>query len=135
MDIPASLISDLARRAREVSLRAYAPYSKFPVGAAVLTPDGDIYTGTNVENAAYGLSICAERSAMFQAVARGAKRISAIAVYTPTVATTPPCGACRQVIAEFGTDVLVICCCDDASAERRYRLAELLPVPFGPEHL
>ncbi len=135
MEISAALISDLTRRAREASLRAYAPYSKFPVGAAVLTADGEIYAGANVENASYGLSICAERNAIFHAVALGAKAICAVAVYTPTVATTPPCGACRQVMAEFGTDVLVICCCDAASAEQRYRLADLLPKAFGPGHL
>ncbi len=135
MDIPESLISELLRRAREASLHAYAPYSHFPVGAAALTAEGDICAGTNVENASYGLSICAERSAVFQAIARGARNIRAIAVYTSTRATTPPCGACRQVIAEFGTDVLVICACDDTSAERRYRIAELLPAAFGPGHL
>jgi cytidine deaminase len=135
MDISAALISDLTRRAREASLRAYAPYSNFPVGAAVLTPEGQIYAGANVENAAYGLSICAERNAIFQAVTQGAKTICAIAIYTPTVATTPPCGACRQVMTEFGTDVLVICCSGDASAEQHYRLAELLPLAFGPGHL
>ena len=135
MDISASLVSDLTRRAREASLRAYAPYSKFPVGAAVLTPEGEIYVGSNVENAAYGLSICAERNAIFQAIAHGARSICAIAVYTPTSAATPPCGACRQVMAEFGRDVLVICCSDDPNAPQHYRLAELLPQAFGPEHL
>ena len=135
MDNSSSLIDELVRHARTVSRCAYAPYSNFPVGAAVLTADGTVHTGANVENAAYGLAICAERSAIFQAIAQGATRISAVAIYTPTAAATPPCGACRQVMAEFGTDVLVICCCDDASAERRYRLTELLPVPFGPGQL
>jgi cytidine deaminase len=135
MDISASQISDLTRHAREASLRAYAPYSNFPVGAAVLTPDGKIFAGANVENASYGLSICAERNAIFHAVAQGAKAICAVAVYTPTRTTTPPCGACRQVMAEFGTDVLVICCSDAANAGQRYRLAELLPMAFGPGHL
>jgi cytidine deaminase len=135
MDIPASLIDDLARRAREAARHAYAPYSKFPVGAAVLSLEGGIYAGTNVENASYGLSICAERSAIFQAVAHGARGICAIAVYTPTAVPTPPCGACRQVLAEFGTDVVVICCSDDPSTQQRYRLAELLPAAFGPRHL
>jgi cytidine deaminase len=135
MAIAPSLISDLTQRAREVSLRAYTPYSKFPVGAAVLTTDGTIYAGANVENASYGLSMCAERNAIFRAIADGAKAIRAVAVYTPTRATTPPCGACRQVMAEFGADVLVICCSDDPSAEQRYQLADLLPEAFGPGHL
>ena len=135
MEISASLVVELTHRAREASMHAYVPYSNFAVGAAVLTREGQIYAGANVENASYGLSMCAERSAIFQAVAHGARSIRAIAVYTPTAATTPPCGACRQVMTEFGTDVLVICCCDDANAQRRYALAELLPLPFGPAHL
>ena len=135
MNISASLIGELTQRARAASAHAHAPYSNFPVGAAVLTPDGQIYSGANVENASYGLSICAERSAIFQAVAHGVRSIRAIAVYTPTVATTPPCGACRQVMTEFGPDVLVICCCDDAAAQQQYTLAELLPLPFGAGNL
>lgn len=135
MDIPEPLISELLRRARAASLHAHAPYSRFPVGAAALTAEGAIGTGANVENASYGLSMCAERNAVSQAIAGGARSIRAIAVYTPTRVATPPCGACRQVIAEFGTDVLVICGCDEPGAERRYRLAELLPAAFGPGHL
>jgi len=135
MDISAVLISNLTHRAREASRRAYVPYSEFPVGAAVLTSEGTIYVGANVENASYGLSMCAERNAIFHAIAEGAKAICAVAVYTPTRATTPPCGACRQVMSEFGTDVLVICCSDDESAEQRYHLADLLPKAFGPGHL
>ena len=135
MDISASLIGDLTQRARAMSTRAYAPYSKFPVGAAVLTPDGTIYAGANVENASYGLSMCAERNAIFHAIAEGAKAICAVAIYTPTPAPTPPCGACRQVMAEFATDVLVICCSEDESAGQQYHLADLLPEAFGPGHL
>ena len=135
MDISASQISELTKRARSASLHAHAPYSKFRVGAAVLTADGTIVGAANVENASYGLSMCAERNAIFNAVAQGAKAISAVAVYTPTRAVTPPCGACRQVMAEFGTDVLVICCSDDADAEQRYRLADLLPMAFGAGNL
>jgi len=135
MDISASLMGDLTRRARAISLRAYAPYSKFPVGAAVLTPDGTIYAAANIENASYGLSMCAERNAIFHAISEGARRICAVAVYTPTRVPTPPCGACRQVMAEFGTDVLVICCSEDESAGQRYYLADLLPQAFGPGHL
>jgi len=118
----------------EAARRAYAPYSRFAVGAAVLSGDGRIHTGANVENASFGLSICAERNAIFRAVADGARTIDAIVVYTPTADTTPPCGACRQVLAEFGADALIVCCSDN-DADRRYRLAELLPQAFGPQHL
>jgi len=135
MTIPATTLDELKRRARETSQRAYAPYSSFPVGAAVLASNGEIYAGANVENASFGLTICAERNAIFQAVAQGARRIEAVVVYTPTPAAASPCGACRQVIHEFGPDALIICCTDDASAERRYTLTELLPGAFGPDQL
>jgi cytidine deaminase len=135
MDIAPTTLTEMTRRAREASHNAWAPYSRFSVGAAVLTDDGAIYHGANVENASYGLSMCAERNAIFQAVASGARRIVALAVYTPTAQAAPPCGACRQVVAEFGPDALVICSTDDASAERRFRLPELLPEAFGSRHL
>jgi cytidine deaminase len=135
MDIPAAVIDDLKRQARDAARHAYAPYSSFPVGAAVLVDDGRIHAGANVENASYGLAMCAERTAIFQAVARGARRIRAVAVYTPTKTATTPCGACRQVIAEFGADVLVVCFADGAAAEQRYSIDELLPQAFGPASL
>jgi cytidine deaminase len=135
MSVAQTDIDELVRRARAAAPRAYAPYSKFAVGAAVLT-DGDvIFAGANVENAAYGLSICAERNAIFQAIAAGARAVRAVAIYTPTTGATPPCGACRQVIAEFGSDVVIVCCCDDPAGTRRFRLADLLPEAFGPRHL
>ncbi|MDQ2962469.1 MAG: cytidine deaminase [Pseudomonadota bacterium] len=135
MTIPTPMLDELKRRAREASQRAYAPYSGFPVGAAILAATGEICAGANVENASFGLTICAERNAIFQAVALGARRIDVVVVYTPTPAATSPCGACRQVIHEFGPDALIVCCADDARAERRYTLAELLPGAFGPDHL
>ena len=109
---------------------AYAPYSKFGVGAALLTTDGRIFTGTNVENASYGLTICAERVAVGNAVSAGCRQFRAIAIVAPS-ADLSPCGACRQVLAEFG-DCLVICA--DARHRRRvrvWRLAELLPDAFA----
>ncbi|HEX4522506.1 MAG TPA: cytidine deaminase [Casimicrobiaceae bacterium] len=133
-EIPPEMLAAMKQGAREAAHRAYAPYSRFAVGAAVLADDGRIHTGANVENASFGLSICAERSAIFRAVADGGRRIEAIVVYTPTADATPPCGACRQVLAEFGADALIVCCSDGA-ADRRYRLAELLPQAFGPQHL
>jgi len=94
-----------AKRARE---RAYAPYSNFKVGAAVLTADGKVFSGCNVENSSYGLSICAERAAIFNAVSEGYKKFTKIAVVTDTKPPSSPCGACRQVIFEFGDDIEVI---------------------------
>jgi cytidine deaminase len=129
------VLDDLKRRAREAAAHAYAPYSGFSVGAAVLTDDGEIHSSANVENASFGLSNCAERNAIFEAVAHGARKLEALAVYTPTAVATMPCGACRQVLAEFGADAIVICCTDDDSRERRFALAELLPAPFGPASL
>lgn len=99
----------LLRRARAAMKNAYAPYSKFQVGAAVLLADGRIFTGCNVENASYGLTICAERNAIFAAVAASAKRpaIVAVAVVNRRGVPCSPCGACRQVIAEFGPSAVV----------------------------
>ena len=133
-EIPAAMLTAMKQGAVEAAHRAYAPYSHFAVGAAVLSDDGSIHTGANVENASFGLSICAERNAIFRAVADGARTIGAIVVYTPTADPTPPCGACRQVLAEFGADALIVCC-SDGVPDRRYRLAELLPHAFGPQHL
>ena len=135
MAISEALLDTLKRRAREASGHAYAPYSGFAVGAAVLTDGGEIHSSTNVENASFGLSTCAERNAIFQAVAHGARKLEALAVYTPTAAATTPCGACRQVLAEFGADAIIICCTDDDARERRFGLAELLPAAFGSASL
>jgi cytidine deaminase len=135
MTIAPATLGELKERARAAAQHAYAPYSGFCVGAAVLAANGAMHSGANVENASYGLSMCAERNAVFQAVARGVRRIEAVVVYTATPAATTPCGACRQVLHEFGPDALVVCCTDDAAAERRYALAELLPHAFGPEGL
>jgi cytidine deaminase len=124
----------LAAAARDASARAYCPYSKFRVGAAVLTEGGDVFAGCNVENASYGLTVCAERNAVFQAAARGRRSVLAVAVYTPTATPTAPCGACRQVVNEFGPDAVVLCLCD-GPATIRARLSELLPEAFGPKNL
>lgn len=98
---------ELIDLAKESSKKAYAPYSKFKVGAALLAKSGKIYLGCNVENASYSLTICAERNAVFQAVANGEKEFSAIAVYVDSEALFPPCGACRQVLSEFADDMIV----------------------------
>lgn len=129
-------LSALERAAREAAGRAYCPYSRFPVGAAVLAADGQVHSGCNVENASYGLTICAERNAVFQAVARTVEplHIKAVLVYTPTASPTAPCGACRQVLNEFGPDAEVICVCDGPDTIRT-TLKELLPRAFGPASL
>lgn len=124
----------LEKTARSAASRAYAPYSEFPVGAAVLGSTGRVYAGCNVENASYGLCTCAERSAVFAAVAAGERTIRAVAVYTPTMLPTAPCGACRQVIHEFGREALVICLCD-GRGRIETRLSALLPAAFGPGDL
>jgi cytidine deaminase len=132
--LSAPTVRRLERAARAAAATAYSPYSKFRVGAAVLTGTGKIYAGCNVENASYGLCNCAERTAIFTAASSGERTIRAVAVYTPTAAPTFPCGACRQVIHEFGPRAVVIAVCD--SAERiETTLALLLPRAFGPEDL
>jgi len=94
----------LMEKAKEASKNAYAKYSNFKVGACVLTKSGNIYTGCNVENASYGLAICAERCAIFKAISNGEKEITAVAIYSPNMQNCMPCGACRQVIYEFSND-------------------------------
>jgi cytidine deaminase len=122
-------VLELVAAARDAAVRAYCGYSNFPVGAALMTDDGRIFSGCNVENASYGLSMCAERSAIFSAVGAGARKVAAIVVYTPTPSPVTPCGACRQVLSEFGRDADVICAC--ASGERlNFKVSDLLPHGF-----
>jgi len=112
---------------------AYAPYSKYPVGAALYTVSGKIYDGVNVENAAYPTGICAERVAVFKAISEGERRFEAIAVVSENGGS--PCGSCRQVLSEFGTDTLVLIANDRGSLIQEASLAELLPGAFGPGDL
>jgi cytidine deaminase len=133
MDISESALFELKRLARMAAARAYAPYSAFAVGAAVIGESGAIHIGVNVENASYGLSICAERAAIFRAITEGERAIRALCLYTPTPLPSRPCGACRQVIFEFGRDALIICCGDDEKAEARYAMRDLLPEAFRLE--
>ena len=121
--------SDLVRAARQVRRRAHAPFSGFKVGAALEAADGTIITGCNIENASYGLTMCAERVAMFKALSEGHRRFRRIAVVTDVAVPAAPCGACRQILWEFGGDLDVIL----ANLRRiagRHRLSELLPLPF-----
>jgi cytidine deaminase len=124
----------LVEEARDARNRAYAPYSNFFVGAALVTGDGRHFSGANVENASYGLSICAERVAAATAVAAGAYQIEALAVTSSSPAPTPPCGACRQFLYEFNREMTVVA--EGSNGERKqWRLSALLLHGFGPEDL
>jgi len=125
--------AELVRRAREVMRNAYAPYSKFHVGAAIEAADGTIHVGCNVENASYGLTICAERMAVGAAVAAGKRTLKRVVVATAVEPPATPCGACRQLLAEFGLDLEIIAV--GPSSERRWKLKELLPEAFTRESL
>jgi cytidine deaminase len=128
---------ELLRRAREARAHAYAPYSNFPVGSALLTAEGEVFTGCNVENASYGLTNCAERVAVQKAVSEGVLRYRAVAVVGPEDRLPcAPCGACRQVLNEFGRDLLVVT--PDAEEPLGYRVGsmrELLPGAFDESRL
>jgi cytidine deaminase len=121
--------AELVRRAREVQRHAYCPYSKFRVGAALEADDGRVFVGTNVESASYGLTICAERMALGAAVAGGAQALRRIVVVTDVEPPASPCGACRQLLAEFGLDLEVIAA--GPTSERRWTLRQLLPDAFA----
>jgi cytidine deaminase len=112
---------------------AYAPYSSYAVGAALLTADSQIFTGANVENSAYSLTICAERNAVSTAVSQGVHDFEAIAVVTDDGGS--PCGACRQVLSEFGTDIQVIITDEQGAIQHQLTVGELLPNGFGPNNV
>jgi cytidine deaminase len=118
----------LLRVARAASTKAYAPFSKLKVGAAVLTAKGRIFSGCNIENSSYGLTTCAERVAIFKAVSEGCRDIRAVLVYADTAKLTPPCGACLQVISEFSENPEIVL--SNGRSTKTYRLGELLPFGF-----
>lgn len=132
--IPPTTLRRLEKSARAAAKKSYSPYSRFAVGAAVLADSGKIYIGCNVENASYGLCNCAERTAIFSAAAAGTRKLTAVLIYTPTKTPTAPCGACRQVINEFGPHARVIAVCD-SPARLDTTLDALLPGAFGPQSL
>ncbi len=133
MRLTADLKRDLIERARQARSAAYAPYSGYPVGAALLTASGKVYTGVNVENSAYPTGICAERSAVFHAVGCGERVFRAMAVVTENGGS--PCGSCRQVLSEFGPEMLILIADRNGKLVRQAKLSQLLPDAFGPEHL
>lgn len=125
----------LARAAASARSHAYAPYSRFAVGAAVLFEDGAISAGANVENASYGLGVCAERNAVAAGVVAGHGRLRAVLVLSASAQPVPPCGACRQVLAEFADVDVPVQSRTVAGAHRTHTVGELLPEAFGPEWL
>lgn len=122
----------LVQAARDASRWAHVPYSRFPVGAALLGASGTVYTGCNVENVSFSLTVCAERTAVFKAVSEGEREFRALVVYSRTGVT--PCGACRQVLREFCED-LPIRVVGAAGEQRLYRLVDLFPAAFAPPDL
>jgi len=125
---------ELLEHAFRATKYSYAPYSRFRVGAAILTEEGEVITGCNVENASYGLSNCAERTAVFKAVSMGKTKFKAIAVVSNRVNPVYPCGACRQVLREFNKNITIIMA-DQNKNPLKTNLSKLLPNSFGPEDL
>lgn len=124
----------LVQAARHAQTRALAPYSRFSVGAALLVAGGEVITGCNIENATYGLTLCAERVALVKALSEGNSRFVALAVSADAALPTPPCGACRQMLWEYCGDIPVVMA-NAREITMRTSLAALLPEPFGPENL
>ena len=134
MSQDAAILDELEHEAREVAMRAYAPYSGFRVGAALRTRSGRTFRGCNVENASYGATTCAERNAIAAAIAAGEQQITHIAIHTPTPHPVSPCGICRQVLLEFGRDIVIRSTCDGRGI-LLVTSADLLPHAFSGEDL
>lgn len=132
--VPERFIRKLIREATKARERAYAPYSGIKVGAAVLADDGKIFSGCNIENASYGLSNCAERTAVFKAVSEGRTKLQMIAIVTEKDEESYPCGACRQVLLQFNPRMTVVMT-STTNKKRTMKLGDLLPHPFYPKQL
>lgn len=126
---------ELISKAKSIREQAYVPYSKFKVGAALLTQSGKIYTGCNIENAAYPVSCCAERVAIFKAISAGEKDFTEMAVVADTDRPVPPCGSCRQVMSEFFKPTMSVHLTNLNSKVKTFQVQELLPFSFEPEDL
>lgn len=122
--------AQLAAAARRAKALSVSPYSKFRVGAALLTRGGRLFTGCNIENSSFSLTICAERTALFKAISEGSRRFRALAIASDTASFVPPCGACRQVILDLAGDIEIILT-DNRRRIKSLRMSELLPLPFG----
>lgn len=120
---------ELIEAARQAQKNAYAPYSEFKVGAALLGADGRMFTGVNIENSSYGLTLCAERNAVTKAVSEGCTKFAKVVIFTNATPPATPCGACRQFLAEFSADMQIICV-NDKNEINRYDLDKLLPETF-----
>ena len=134
-DVDDNLLNALVAAARAARLRAYAPYSHFAVGAAVLDDAGRIHAGCNVENAAYPQGLCAEATALVHMVMAGGRKVRAVAVVGDAPQHVTPCGGCRQKLREFAADEVPVLIADLQTVRVRYTLGELLPASFGPDHL
>ncbi len=133
--LDAALLEELVESAARIREHAYAPYSRFKVGAAVLASSGRIFTGCNVENCSYGLALCAERGAVAAAVAAGETRIEAAAVVTGSEEPSPPCGMCLQTLAEFGSPDAPVVLVNLRGVRRRLALRDLMPHAFARSYL
>jgi cytidine deaminase len=127
-------INELINKAKNAREHSYSPYSRFKVGAALKTKNGMVFTGCNIENSSYGLSICAEREAIFKAISAGERDLDTIAVVTDSDKLTTPCGACRQVMWEFSKDMTVVVA-NLKGKKKEFKIKELLAHPFGKDTL